>query len=97
MSKSRFWSIIFIYYKTEKGLDDNLQGFISIVNRNFGTKVISDRKSLWKNICMLDHLFITEEDIPFLGTADEKARKTYRSQYSYVVRRWKECSVTCNM
>lgn len=99
ISKTLLWSMIYIYYLVEKGMDDNCTGFIKRVVCNLGNSVISDRPALSRSIEKLQTLYLSIDDAQLEGMktdvkipyAKKKARRKYRSQYVYVVKRWEEC------
>ena len=92
LSKTSFWSFIYIYYVSEKHMQDNLQGFLSIIRLNFGDKVSSERTTLSKSLKMLEGLSVQFKHSMYGTTPSmQRAQDTQRSHYQYVVKRWKAC------
>lgn len=90
MSKTLFWSIIFLYYTTEKHMQNNLQGFLFAITRHFGAKVTSDRTSISKCVKLLNKLTANFKHSFELSGAAGKQQEMYRSYYQYVVKKWNE-------
>ncbi len=90
MSKTLFWSIIFLYYTTEKNMQNNLQGFLFAITRHFGAKVTSERTSISKCVKLLDKLTANYKHSFELSGAKGKQQAMYRSYYQYVVKKWNE-------
>lgn len=90
MSKTLFWSIIFIYYTTEKHMLNNLQGFLFAITRHFGGKVTSDRTSISKCVKLLNILAVNYKHSCELSGTAGKQQELYRSYYQFVVKRWEE-------
>lgn len=90
MSKTLLWSIIYIYYREQHGLRDNLQGFLATVQKHLGQEYSSDRASIAKKVGMLRHLYVAYKHISpdNLSRADQNAQNKYRGMYQYVTRVW---------
>lgn len=92
MSKTSFWSFIYLYYRLEHQMHDNLQGFLSVIRLNFGEKVSSDRTTLLKCVKMFDeHAVQFKNSCEKESKAEKDVQDTLRSHYQYVVKRWKDC------
>jgi len=90
LSKTQFWAFIFIYYETKHQLKDNIQGFLNIVQTNFGTKVASERTTISTCVNMLRSLHVELKHSFVLSGSRGKAQEGYRSKYQFIVRRWEE-------
>ena len=92
MSKTLFWSIIFVYYLTTKQVDNNLQGFLNTILLHFDPKVTSDRTSLCQCVGMLTRLYVNTKYSFELDHDNQNSReqKKYRDRYQYVVKKWQE-------
>lgn len=90
MSKTLFWSIIFVYYLSTKQVDNNLQGFLNTILLHFDPKVTSDRTSLCQSVGMLTRLYVNTKISFELNQDFEKSKeqKKYREKYQYVVKLW---------
>lgn len=90
MSKTLFWSIIFVYYVTEKRLHNNLQGYLNAILQHFDPKVTSDRTSLSQSVGLLTRLAANMKHSFELTGADGKKQHEYRAKYQFVVKLWQE-------
>lgn len=92
MSKTLFWSIIFVYYLTTKQMDNNLQGFLNTILLHFDPKVTSDRTSICQCVGMLTRLAANFKHIYDyeLEGVNGKEQKKYRVKYQHVVKLWQE-------
>lgn len=88
MSKTNFWSMIYIYYTEEKGLGENIKGYHDALLEHFGLGVAADRSSLNECINNLRHLSITNQDPGHSNKSDVKAHKKDRTIYLAVIRLW---------
>lgn len=89
MSKTLFWTLVFIYFVNQKGLDNNLQGFISAIQAKFGSTVASDRTGINRCVCMLRGLHVGKDIYDaIIRESEVPAREKYQSFYRYVVKRW---------
>lgn len=93
MSKTLFWSIIFVYYVTEKRLHNNLQGYLNAILQHFDPKVTSDRTSLSQSVGLLTRLSANMKHSFELTGADGKKQHEYRAKYQFVVKLWQEVKV----
>lgn len=90
MSKTLFWSIIFVYYVTENQLRNNVQGYLNTIRLHFDAKVASDRTSICQCVGSLNRLTAYLKHSCELVGADGKAQKEYRAKYQLVVKLWRE-------
>lgn len=90
MSKTLFWSIIFVYYVTEKRLRENVQGFLHALLLHFDPKVTSDRTSICQSVGLLNRLAANMKHCFELSGADGRKQKEYRAKYQFVVKLWQE-------
>ena len=92
LSKSAFWAIIFIYYKEKKRLEDNLQGFINIIVKYFGSEVACDRISIRKHMGKITSLEAHHRSSEYADrpAAQEKDYRKHRAQYKLVTTLWEE-------
>lgn len=92
MSKTLFWSLVFIYYIEKKGLNDNLQGYLSALVKHFGVEVTSDRTAMSKRVNMLNGIFVTHNhlDEGRMPMSQQTAHKKYRGRYQFIVKLWEE-------
>ena len=90
MSKTLFWSIIFVYYVTEKRMRNNVQGYLNAILLHFDAKVVSDRTSLCQSVGLLLRLTSNLKYSCELEGAEGKKQKEYRSKYQFVVKLWQE-------
>ena len=90
MSKTLFWSIIFVYYVTEKRMRNNVQGYLNAILLHFDPKVVSDRTSLCQSVGLLLRLTANLKYSCELEGAEGKKQKEYRSKYQFVVKLWQE-------
>ena len=90
MSKTLFWSIIFVYYVTEKRMRNNVQGYLNAILLHFDAKVVSDRTSLCQSVGLLLRLTANLKYSCELEGAEGKKQKEYRSKYQFVVNLWQE-------
>lgn len=90
MSKTLFWSIIFVYYVTEKRMRNNVQGYLNAILLHFDAKVVSDRTSLCQSVGLLLRLTANLKYSCELEGAEGKKQKEYRSKYQFVVKLWQE-------
>lgn len=90
MSKTLFWSIIFVYYVTEKRMRNNVQGYLNAILLHFDAKVVSDRTSLCQSVGLLNRLTANLKYSCELEGAEGKKQKEYRSKYQFVVNLWQE-------
>ena len=90
MSKTLFWSIIFVYYVTEKQMRNNVQGYLNTILLHFDPKVTSDRTSLCQSVGLLNRLTAYLKHSCELEGADGRAQKEYRAKYLLVVKLWRE-------
>lgn len=91
MSKTHFWATVFIYYVEEKGMKNNLQGFLHAVQRHFGASVASDRAGIHKNICMQRSLEVTlQTSLSCKNPAELNAQRKYRAMYRFLVNCWEQ-------
>lgn len=91
MSKTLFWSFIFIYYEHSKDMLYNIQGFLNIVQEHFGANVASDRTSICKKISMLNRLYIQYPEYSNLRGESLKLQERYLPIYKYLIRKWDTC------
>jgi len=91
MSKTLFWSFIFIYYEHSKDMLYNIQGFLNIVQEHFGANVASDRTSICKKISMLNRLYIQYPEYSNLRGESLKLQERYLPIYKYLIRKWDSC------
>ena len=89
MSKTLFWSIIFVYYNTEKLLRNNVQGYLNVILLHFDPKVTSDRTSICQSVGLLNRLTANLKHCFEQKGADERKQKEYRAKYQFVVKLWK--------
>lgn len=90
MSKTLFWSIIFIYYINEKQMHNNLQGYLFAIHRHFGTQIASDRTGISKCVKLLNALTVNFRHSCELSGAAGKQQEEYRISYQDVIRMWEE-------
>lgn len=90
MTKTRFWSFIYIYLVSTKRIKENQQGYLNAVRLHFGPAVISDRTSICKCVGLLQSLDVELEMSCTQSGARAKMQQAYRSQYKYVVKRWEQ-------
>ena len=90
MSKTLFWSIIFVYYVTEKQLRNNVQGYLNAVVLHFGPRVVSDRTSICQCVGLLNRLTANMKHVGVLEGAEGRKQRAYRAKYQTVVKLWKE-------
>lgn len=90
MSKTLFWSIIFVYYVTEMRMRNNVQGYLNAILLHFDAKVVSDRTSLCQSVGLLLRLTANLKYSCELEGAEGKKQKEYRSKYQFVVKLWQE-------
>lgn len=90
MSKTLFWSIIFVYYNMEKLLRNNVQGYLNTILLHFDPKVVSDRTSICQSVGLLNRLAANMKHSCELTGADGRKQQEYRAKYQFVVRLWKE-------
>lgn len=86
MSKTQFWSIIYLFYLNSRQIGKNMQGFIYAIQSNFGTEVVSDRTSLVKCVKMLE--FNGADSIRSDEEYDDKIVMKYRNRYKFVKSLW---------
>jgi len=97
MSKTLFWSLVFIYYVQKKGMKNNIQGYLSAVQRHFGAAVASDRAGITKKIAFLDNYYVHCIATHPMSGAEGRVQEKLRKQYQYIVRRWEETTApNCN-
>ena len=94
MSKTLFWSLVFIHYVNRRQMKRNLQGFLATIHQHFGTQVVSDRTSLAKSVKSLDRFNVHQMRMNELDGYDGRRQKSLRSQYQYVMNRWEAQSDT---
>ena len=90
MSKTQFWSIIFVYLVTQKQLRNNVQGYLHVILQHFDPKVTSDRSSICQCVGLLDKLTANLKHSFELSGADGKKQREYRAKYQFVVKLWQE-------
>ena len=90
MSKTLFWSIIFVYYVTEKQMRNNVQGYLNTILLHFDPKVTSDRTSLCQSVGLLNRLTAYLKHSNELVGAHRKQQEEYRAKYQLVVKLWRE-------
>lgn len=92
ISKTCFWSDIYIYLVDDvKVMSDNLQGFLSVIQRHFGPDVASDRTAVCKNVSMQRSLYVRfSHSAEATDGPEARAQRKYRAIYRMVVERWKE-------
>lgn len=93
MSKTQFWSIIYIYYITSHRIvKPNLQGFLSAVQRHFGTAVASDRAAISRNVNsqLSMHVNYKHGDVLARDNDDSRTLRRYRSMYLGVTKFWEQ-------
>ena len=90
MSKTLFWSIIFVYYVTQKQLRNNVQGFLHVLLLHFDPRVTSDRTSICQSVGLLNRLAAHMKHSCDLDGADGRKQQEYRAKYQFVVRLWGE-------
>ena len=95
VSKTLFWTLIYLYYVHEKEMHANQQGFHDIIVNNFGKAVICDRASFCRSINAQDRLrpylkhgeeFLSDECK--LTPYEINARKESRKKYFNISRFW---------
>lgn len=92
LSKTEFWSYVYVYYTNTQGMKRNVLGFLNAILQHFDPQVVSDRTSLTKRIGLMENIrahlkYIAYDDEG--DDADKQVKK--RKQYQFVVRRWQEC------
>lgn len=89
MSKTLFWSMIYLYL-TQHGMMPNLLGYLSAVQKHFGSEVACDRASVAKKVAMLEKLRVQYKHLAdeLLSPADQRASRQYRPKYEYIVQLW---------
>lgn len=90
MSKTLFWSIIFVYYYYEKQLRNNVQGYLNVILLHFDPKVTSDRTSICQSVGLLARLSAHNVDGGTVTGTTGKQQVKYRGYYQFVVKRWQE-------
>lgn len=90
MSKTLFWSIIFVYYVTEKRLRNNVQGYLHVLRLHFDPKVTSDRTSICQSVGLLNRLTAHMKHSFELTGANGRKQQEYRAKYQVVVKLWQE-------
>lgn len=90
MSKTLFWSIIFVYYVTDNQLRNNVQGYLNAIRLHFDAKVVSDRTSICQCVGSLNRLTAYLKHSCELGGALGRQQAEYRGYYQYVVKKWQE-------
>lgn len=95
LSKTSFWSFLFIYYLNEKHIRNNVQGFYQAVVKHFGKSVTPDRGSIAKcvqkfNVYNVHHKYSISNR---MSMADQRAQEKYRHQYQYVVELWEKIDI----
>ena len=90
MSKTLFWSIIFLYLVKTKAIRNNLQGYLNAILEHFGPQICSDRTSVCKSVGLMNRLSAQYTNIDNLEGKEGEKQAKYRSMYKYVVNRWKE-------
>ena len=92
LSKTSFWSYIFVYLADDlKILANNLQGFLTVVQRHFGTEVASDRTGISEKVGRLRALYVhCHYSFEITEGRNARAQRKSRQIYRYVVDSWKE-------
>ncbi len=90
MSKTLFWSIIFVYYVTENQLRNNVQGYLNTIRLHFSAKVVSDRTSICQCVGSLNRLTAYLKHSCELVGAHRMQQAEYRAKYQLVVKLWRD-------
>lgn len=93
ISKTLFWSIIFVYYNVEEKMRNNVQGFLNVILLHFNPKVTSDRTSICQSVGLLVRLKAYMVDGGIVTGTTGRQQEKYRGYYRYVVRLWQEVSL----
>lgn len=88
VSKTSFWSFVFVYLLDKKKIKNNVQGYHSAILRHFGKEVVSDRPSISSSVKMLNSLYITFPHTHNLQGASKAAHERYRSRYEALMKLW---------
>lgn len=91
MSKTCFWTMIYIYHMDQKGLRENHQGFIAAINKHFGLQYSTDNRDLGRKMKEFNENIYITHHLVSSNTKTANKQEKYRSQYRYIIRKWEEC------
>lgn len=95
ISKTKFWSLVYIYFVKERKMKENMQGFVSFIHLHFGHNIISDRTSVYSSVMSLMNQYVHLEHIREKeNEKDRKKQEDLRDQYQTVKRLWLEASLS---